>query len=788
MRVHTPQRQSLQQEAPTLARQPRSASPATGPATAERESLQPGVAPGAAGSRLPAERRVEAPSYQIDAGHDFGRIPIHPRPAVVIQAKLAVTTPGDRYEQEADHVSEQVVCMAGLQRRCTCDCGGTCAKCQAAEPTPEPNSVQTQRVRPGAAGAVEAPPVVHEVLAAPGQSLDPSARALMEPRFGHDFSKLRVHTDSRAAEAAGAIGARAFTAGRHLVFGRGEYAPSAPAGQRLLAHELTHVLQQTQPTPRAGAGPEAAQPLGSGEVIQRQPVDAPPVDAPPPAATPPVERKKIRKIILEKRQGVELLELEPEGTETLQVMDHCNPQVGTYTAHVKQNPERPEALDWVTDQNVGCEVKKGYVARTTEARKIGTLQGVTTLEFEVRDDPPGTATGENEGGAGTGGPGHGDQQGAAETQSGAAETEPGAGPRGVRAIWRDITALPKHIQEFLTNPKSGIMPGAEDYETLLRIGQKLERAGVGPEELFEYQGAAGLGGSFAAFERSIDGFLLARANAQTARTQNVLSREKFRASLFGRDAFYKRYQELRSKFVKINYLAAFTGNVVQAIEIDPALLKERDQLHADLIQAGFPRGIFDFEEAIREFEAAFQRETVSIAFDLIRKYAYLLAREYAQFEGGRTDEKSKAAALLQSLGKVRKPAQALYEQASEERDLADAAAAPRGRMRGGERLEGDHAKAAELRRAAAGHEAEAEALVVGAAPDLPVIDWQDFPREQLVGRTTPEAVRYEVAWYLAAHEAAVRRARELLKTKPEHIYELDNLLALSYVMQDIEQG
>jgi hypothetical protein len=90
----------------------------------------------------------------------------------------------------------------------------------------------------------DVPPIVHEVLRSPGQPLDAGNRAFMEPRFGRDFSGVRVHTDPRAAESAQAVNALAYTVGRDVVFGAGQYAPTSHAGQRLLAHELTHVVQQ----------------------------------------------------------------------------------------------------------------------------------------------------------------------------------------------------------------------------------------------------------------------------------------------------------------------------------------------------------------------------------------------------------------------------------------------------------------------------------------------------------------------------------------------------------------
>ncbi|HEY4249113.1 MAG TPA: DUF4157 domain-containing protein [Lacunisphaera sp.] len=92
----------------------------------------------------------------------------------------------------------------------------------------------------------EAPSVVHDVLHTAGRPLDSAVREFMEPRFGHDFSRVRVHTDGAAANAAQAVQARAFTDGRAIVFGTGEYAPNTPQGKRLLAHELTHVVQQSK--------------------------------------------------------------------------------------------------------------------------------------------------------------------------------------------------------------------------------------------------------------------------------------------------------------------------------------------------------------------------------------------------------------------------------------------------------------------------------------------------------------------------------------------------------------
>jgi hypothetical protein len=107
-----------------------------------------------------------------------------------------------------------------------------------------------------------APPVVHDVLRTAGQPIDAAARRAMEARIGHDFRSARVHSDTKAAASASAVGARAYTVGRHIVFGEGQYAPHTHAGRWLLTHELVHVAQQ-----RSGA-------TASGE-LRIVPDDAP---------------------------------------------------------------------------------------------------------------------------------------------------------------------------------------------------------------------------------------------------------------------------------------------------------------------------------------------------------------------------------------------------------------------------------------------------------------------------------------------------------------------------------
>ena len=105
-----------------------------------------------------------------------------------------------------------------------------------------------------------------------GAPLGAATRADLEARFGRDLGAVRVHSDDDAHGAAAAVGARAFTVGRHVVFAHGAYAPETEAGRRLLAHELVHVIQQDAiPAPDHAAGPTPRQRVPAGRVVQRSP-------------------------------------------------------------------------------------------------------------------------------------------------------------------------------------------------------------------------------------------------------------------------------------------------------------------------------------------------------------------------------------------------------------------------------------------------------------------------------------------------------------------------------------
>jgi hypothetical protein len=189
-------------------------------------------------------------------GHDFSRIPIRAHAPTTIQPKLQLNTPGDEREQEANRVAEQVTRVSEPQLQRT-RAGGGFPESQNEQATHE--QLQTKSIEANHTREMVRPRIVHEVLRSSGRPMDPATRAFFEPRFGHDFGKVRIHADTQASEAASAVNARAFTVGRDMVYGSGQYRPDSLSGRKLIAHELTHIIQQS------GGG------RAGRDVVQRKP-------------------------------------------------------------------------------------------------------------------------------------------------------------------------------------------------------------------------------------------------------------------------------------------------------------------------------------------------------------------------------------------------------------------------------------------------------------------------------------------------------------------------------------
>ena len=173
-----------------------------------------------------------------------------------LQAKLILGTSNDPLEKEADDVADQVLARPSNPML-------------RAEPT------RIQRFTPQAcAEFVSVPASVEHTLANAGRPLESTLRVDMEQRFGHDFSRVRVHSDAAAEQSARDVSAHAYTVGHNIVFGANRFAPPTAAGKRLIAHELTHVVQQTDISNVATVNATSA-----SSMLQRQPQPVDPKQA-----------------------------------------------------------------------------------------------------------------------------------------------------------------------------------------------------------------------------------------------------------------------------------------------------------------------------------------------------------------------------------------------------------------------------------------------------------------------------------------------------------------------------
>lgn len=193
----------------------------------------PGTSPGQFRARSPGVCKEP-----IGASQSIGNLSLHQLLASgTIQAKLRLSQPGDADERDADRIADKVVSLEGQKNNSG------------------PSSPPPGRGQPRQSGSIhrkldrasfDSQHVGGDLLGSlgPGAPMDPQTRALMESRFGQDFSSVRIHDGAAAAQSAESIHARAFTHDHDVVFGSGAYAPHSREGKHLLAHELTHVVQQ----------------------------------------------------------------------------------------------------------------------------------------------------------------------------------------------------------------------------------------------------------------------------------------------------------------------------------------------------------------------------------------------------------------------------------------------------------------------------------------------------------------------------------------------------------------
>lgn len=260
----------------------------------------------------------------------------------ILQPKLTIGSPNDRYEQEADRVADQIMRMPEptIQRQMEPEA--------AAEEIVQRKAIVNQIDSSERQTSPDVPDIVHEVLNSSGQPLDPETHSFMGSRFGQSFNQVRLHTDAHAAASAREVNALAYTVKNHIVFAENHFSPHTLSGKRLLAHELTHTLQQG--SIQSGS---ISSPGNPSAVIQRQDDGGVPLPAGVASATTPPrsditptsetatrpfteirssERGHVQRIVMSCTDM--RLRLETATTAYIYTLEECSLPIGPYETQV----------------------------------------------------------------------------------------------------------------------------------------------------------------------------------------------------------------------------------------------------------------------------------------------------------------------------------------------------------------------------------------------------------------------------------------------------------------------
>jgi len=180
--------------------------------------------------------------FNSSVGFNFGNIPIQP--------KLKISQPNDIFEREADRLSEQIMEMSSVSYEDNVGVLDTnnsqnnihrkCSSCQLNDNKKEKELKISRKPQSSHSNLQTSDKITNQINSSTGRPLDSSTKDFMKSRFGHDFSSVRIHDDSKSRELSESVNARAFTVGHDIFLGRNEFV----SDKKLLAHELVHVVQQ----------------------------------------------------------------------------------------------------------------------------------------------------------------------------------------------------------------------------------------------------------------------------------------------------------------------------------------------------------------------------------------------------------------------------------------------------------------------------------------------------------------------------------------------------------------
>jgi hypothetical protein len=585
---------------------------------------------------------------------------------------------------------------------------------------------------------------VRNVINSGGHPLDPGPRSFFELRFGHDFSKVRLHTDSAAAASARLLNARAYTCGDHIVFGQGYHALHTPVAQQLLAHELTHVVQQAR---GLSGGYDRLE-----QQAERAEHDQIPIIS---AQGMPVSRLQLSP---DRATHLIVLLIGEQGAQFTLDTDTGQPLIGTGSARgiapgmyqVSFSRGRGQLVFRAADGSdlaMGGDFFIRFPASAPGRRMIRLLREVSeAIPMEVRRG---------------------------ETPAAATETGGTSGEGRATRLRQEIDALPQHVRDILFDPSADRRLSPADYETALRVGQKL--AAMTATELADWRSRTTFAtGDWATFEASLDAYIAAEA----VRRREALELSRTAARLYRLEELYELRAQLRGT-ERLAWLPAVSPegipdpNVLRAHMELPEL---RTRVQEALRQNGFA-SMAEFEAAITAWRTGFERETVRVSDVLLDRLDHILFESERRYGNA-----AEAAALARAVAASGAPEH--FALADTELRRSIALSAPISAM-----IETpiDETGAAEAAAASAEASRSGETAMRGLSAAHPLLGFTDFPRGRL-GRASADEVQSILLEYIAEHRESVRSTRDAIHSDTDYIYKLDNLLAASKEVQGITPG
>ncbi len=709
---------------------------------------------------LDATRGPASVSGEHAFGFDFGQIAVQP--------KLEVGDPNDPLESEADRAAEAVVGATEEESGNVED--GEEETVNAAPGMPDPGDAGSgtvqRKAQPGnvIAGGYEG---AVEVARGGGRPLSASESAFMAPRFGVDFSRVRIHDDSRAGAAATAVGARAYTAGHDIVLRGGAYREGTTSGRLLLAHELAHVIQQQH----GGAAP----------LLRRKPAEKPPAFRFTVTPQAPTDATGFRILVCTQILGVDAAAAAeyaqkldwtgPHSTGGVEQSDVGKPIRVSIAASLYRSVKgapRPEGEG--VDESGRAEQAGARAAEFDALPKPerDALHRETDLRFWARTNyKPGQLLGKSEE----------DKQ--------------------MAALWLDIRdevlvqrqqlqTLPVEVRQVL-----GGVPSFKtaDFPQLLRIAGKMS-----PGEWADYISRVNAQTSdLDQLEASVDAFL----TEKRAREEGKAELKEQQKKLAGTESLYRQYQDYLVK------KKAATGRIVPArggpvripatqSQLDAAAAAEKSLTDA-LVVSGFPGGIPEYETALRDFLKAFEAQALQIGFDVLDRYDSFLYHQEQLYQSDVV-----ISALYDSLAPFRE-AQGEFAKQKEIMDTANAeykGQSEQSRLPGSGHIRPDPAL---KEKADAAHDqakiakGKAISTVQGVTSAHPIFSEEHLPltrridKEQLA-KADPGGIKALLQKHIADRRTDVRDTRADLKSDPELIYKMPELFAEAAQQFDVVPG